>query len=156
MDSESVRKVSDKNKKAIGKGDARYWTQEGKLMTDSRSPFLSCKIQVGGRRESFPLRTGNKTTAASKAAKIFNDIVAFGWDTALATHKPSTTKEPSPASIGALITQVQTSAGFKRTTFATYAGSLRQIAAEIAGIGDQAALDDVGQPKRDRRRRIIY
>lgn len=156
MNTKSVRKMSDKIEKIIGKGDARYWSQEGKLHTDSRSPHFSCKIQVNGRRESFPLRTSNKATAGAKAAKIFNDVVALGWDAALNIHKPVHKKPPAASTVGALIAHVRETAGFRHRTFTTYAGSLRQIAAEIAEIGDQPALDEHGEPRRDRRQRIIY
>ena len=78
-----------------GKGDARYWKQPGKLLADKRSRFLSCKIQHAGRRESFPLKTANKSTAAAKAAKIFSDVVSQGWEEALIK-----TQEPSTASGG--------------------------------------------------------
>ena len=139
----------------IGKADSRYWTQPGKLVADARSRFLSCKIQVAGRRESFPLRTPNKSAAATKAAQIFGDVVALGWEAALSKHKHETMKPDRPSTVGELLNEVKASAGLRLSTFTTYGQCLRQIVSEIAGIGDQPALDENGQQKRDRRRRAI-
>lgn len=124
-------------------------------MKDARSRFLCCKIQVAGRRESFPLRTSNKNAAAAKAAQIFGDVVALGWDAALKKHKAKAAPTRS-GTVGELLTEVQATAGFRPTTFSIYAQCLRQIVSEIAKIGDQLALDEHGQPKRDRRRRLVY
>jgi hypothetical protein len=66
VNSKSVREMSEKpnldtsakesKKGIVGKSDSRYWLQPGKLLSDPRwSGSYSCKIQVQGRRESFPL-----------------------------------------------------------------------------------------------------
>lgn len=60
------------------------------------------------------------------------------------------------ATIGAWLEAVKSTTGFRASTFTNYANSIRQIASEIEEIGDQPAVDDDGQPKRDRRKRIIY
>jgi integrase len=153
----SVRLMSDgKRKASIGKADPRYWSQAGKLISDTRSRFLSCKIMVTGRRESFPLRTVNKTTAAAKAAQIFADVIAHGWPAALAKHKPEATPPPAKAaSIGEWVNSVKSLTDLRPATLINYAQCLRQIAAGIADIGDQPALDENGIPKRDRKRRPI-
>ncbi|WP_397382271.1 tyrosine recombinase XerC [Prosthecobacter sp.] len=157
-DLKSVRKVSDSNAKArvIGKTDARYWKQPRKLIKDARSPFLTCKVQCHGRRESFPLRTSNLDAAAAKAAAIFGDVSVLGWEAALEKHKPETPARQKLSTIGGLISEVQSTAGFRNVTFATYARCLRQLVAEIGGVGDQPALDEQSNPKKDRRGRIKY
>lgn len=158
VDTKSVRKMSDKNPKSktIGKGDARYWTQRGKLLKDKRSPFYFCKIQVGRRRESFPLRLTNKEVAATKAAQIYNDIVVRGWDAAIEKHKPETARAIGCPTIGRYLSELQAMVSFRGTTLRAYVQALRAIAAGIAGIGDQVALDENEQPRRDRRGRVIY
>lgn len=143
-------------RKAIGKGDARYWMQAGKLDTDKRSRFYSCRIQVQGRREPFPLRTANRSEAASRAARIFSDVVALGWEQALAKHKPQSAKSTKCATVGELLAEVKATVRLRDSTFTAYSQALRQIVAEIAEIGDQPALDESGSPKHDRRGRIIY
>lgn len=155
---ENVRKMSDQSprKAVIGKADARYWMQAGKLIADARSRgALACKIQVAGRRELFPLRTTNKSAAATKAARIYGDVVALGWEEALAKHKPDHRKPEKAVTIGAWVEEVKATAGLRSSTFTTYLQSLRQIAAQIQQIGDQPAMDESGTPKRDHRGRVV-
>lgn len=143
-------------RRTVGKGDSRYWMQAGKLIADPRCRgAFSCKIQVNGRRESFPLRSANKAAAAAKAARIYGDVVSLGWDEALVKHKPEHQKPEKPATIGAWAEAVKATAGLRLSTFTTYLQSLRQIAAEIEDIGDQPVLNDNGKPKKDRKGRVI-
>jgi integrase len=130
--------------------------QAGKLIADPRCRgSYSCKIQVNGRRESFPLRTANKAAAAAKAARIYGDVVSLGWDDALVKHKPEHQKPEKTATIGAWAEAVKATAGLRLSTFTTYLQSLRQIAAEIEHIGNQPVLDDSGKPKKDRKGCVI-
>ena len=136
VDTKSVRKVSESpsSKKTIGKADARYWLQPGKLYADSRCRgSLSCKIQVNGRRESFPLRSSNKSAAASKAAKIYGDVSALGWDAAMAKHKPNEAPVKG-CTVGNLIRAVKELADVRPATLATNVAAFRRIVAHIAKI----------------------
>lgn len=156
--SKNVRKMSDKKivRAVIGKADSRYWQQAGKMFIDRRSRFYACKIQVAGRRESFPLRTANKSAAASKAAQVYGDVIALGWDATMAKHKPSEVRPTQCATVGELLSEVRATAGLRLSTFTVYAQSLRQIVSEIAKIGDQPALDENKKPRKDKKGRIIY
>ncbi|MFZ2281932.1 MAG: tyrosine-type recombinase/integrase [Prosthecobacter sp.] len=121
-------------KKAVGKADSRYWQQTGKLMTDARwGGAYYCKIQVNGRRESFPLRTANKSAAATKAARIYGDVVALGWDAALAKHKPDE-KRTKGALTGDLIREASTLADVRPATLAANVSAFRRIVASVAKI----------------------
>ncbi len=122
---------SDTSKKAIGKADSRYWTQKGKLLTDARSRFLSCKIQTQGRRERFPLRTANKSVAATKAAQIFGDVTSLGWDAAIAKHKPTFEKPAEVATVGEYIASVSAVADVRPATMAGNARAFRRIVADV-------------------------
>lgn len=155
--SKSVREVadSDTRPKAIGKADTRYWQQKGKLLSDPRSRFLCCKIQVNNRRESFPLRTSNKANAAAKAAQIFGDVVALGWSAALQKHKPDDSRPSGIATIGQYMKELNETVSFRKSTGRAYEQALRTIAAGIAGIGDQPALDEQGQVLKDKKGRVI-
>ena len=125
---------ADKTKKAVGKADARYWLQAGKLISDSRwGGSYSCKVQVNGRRESFPLRTANKSAAAAKAAKIYGDVSALGWEAALAKHKPDE-KRTKGALAGDLIREVSALADVRPATLAGNVAAFRRIVAAIAKI----------------------
>jgi len=136
MDSKSVRKVSaEKGSKAstIGRADKRYWQKEGKLYTNHGSAAYCCKIQFNGRRESFSLNTGNKAAAAGKAAKIYGDIAALGWDAALAKHKPDEAREKG-ANVGDLIRAVVELADVRPATLAGNVAAFRRIVASVAKI----------------------
>lgn len=144
------------------KSDVRYWkaklfkhghTRDGVRSYDS---FWSIRIAHGGRREQFNLRTANAEAAASKAQRIHQVVVGAGWDTALEDFKPAAAPKPAkPATVGAWSEAVRTTVDFKPTTFTTYLQSLRQIISEIEDVGDQPALDENGNPRRDRKRRPI-
>lgn len=132
IDSKSVRKVAVK---VIGKADARYWLQAGKLYSDCRGKgALCCRIQVLGRREPFPLRTTNQAVAAAKAAKIYGDVVALGWEAALAKHKPDAPKPSKGSTVGELITAVSELSSVRPATLRGYAGALRRIVAGVESI----------------------
>lgn len=129
-----------KKKAVIGKGDARYWIQPGKLYSDARcAGALSCKIQVNGRRESFPLRTTNRNTAAGKAAKIYNDVTSKGWEAALAQHKPETVKESKAATVGELVAAISELADVRPATLRGYIATFRRIAADVMGVEAKAS-----------------
>ncbi len=135
MNQKSVRLMSDSDtlKKSIGKADSRYWQQAGKLLTDPRSRFLFCKIQVNGNRDSFPLRTANKSAAATKAARIYGDVVALGWDAALAKYKPDE-KRTKGALTGDLIREASALADVRPATLASNVSAFRRIVASVAKI----------------------
>lgn len=149
MNSKSVQKMSEKpnldtsakhSKKAIvGKSDSRYWLQPGKLLSDPRwSGSYSCKIQVQSRRESFPLRTVNKNTAASKAARIYCDIVALGWEAAIAKHKPDSAKPDKGSTVGDLFAAVSELANVRPPTLRSYMATFRRIVADVMSIEAKA------------------
>lgn len=129
--------------KAPGKGDSRYWLQSGKLVSDTRwAGAFACRIQSQGRREFFPLRTANKATAASKAAKIYNDVVAMGWDAAIAKHKPEKEKESSkPATVGALIEAACAASTARKHSLEAYCKAFRRVVSEVVGIQDGRKFD---------------
>lgn len=142
-------------RKAVGKADSRYWQQAGKLLTDTRSRFLFCKIQVQGRRESFPLRTANKSAAATKAARIYSDVVALGWDAAIAKHKPETLRETTkPATVGALIEAACAASSARRHSLETYSKVFRRIVSEVAGIQDGRKFDAFNGGTKEWRERV--
>ncbi len=123
----------------IGKADARYWQQAGKLDLDPRgNGALSCRIQMNGRREPFPLRTTNKAAAATKAARIYGDVMALGWDAALAKHKPDAAK-PKGSTVGDLLAAVSELANVRPTTLRGYTASFRRIAADVMGVEAKAS-----------------
>ena len=129
--------------KAPGKGDSRYWLQAGKLVSDARwGGAFACRIQSQGRREFFPLRTTNKATAAAKASKIYNDVVALGWDAAIAKHKPETLRDTGkPATVGELIEVACAASSARKHSLEAYSKAFRRVVSEVAGIHDGRKFD---------------
>lgn len=129
--------------KSPGKGDSRYWLQAGKLVSDTRwAGAFACRIQSQGRREFFPLRTSNKAAAAAKAAKIYNDVSALGWDAAIAKHKPETLRDTSkPATVGELIEAACAASSARKQSLEAYSKAFRRVVSEVAGIQDGRKFD---------------
>lgn len=141
--------------KGAPKTAAAYWLK--KVKKPAGSALFGIQIAYRGNRHRFPLETANAEAAAEKARNIYLSLVANGWESTLAQFKPQTAPKPTKAAtIGEWIQAVRQSSDYRQSTFTNYANSLRQIAADVADIGNQPALDENGQPKRDRKRRIIY
>jgi len=142
-------------KKSAPKTAAAYWL--GKVKKPTGSTLYGVQIAYRAERHRFPLETANAEAAAEKARNIYLSLVANGWESTLAEFKPQAAPKPAKAAtIGEWIQAVRQSSDFRQSTFTNYANSLRQIAADVADIGNQPALDEHGQPKRDRNKRIIY
>lgn len=167
MDKKSGQEVAkvfsgEKKTKALPKTDSRYWLarlfrnsyKNGDVVSLTRD--WCARISRAGRRETFNLGSPNRDAAARTAQKIYSSLLSRGWEETLAEFKPKAAKPTHIATIGEFLAEVKATAGFRASTFTVYSQSLRQIAAEICDIGDQPALDEDGQPKRDRKKRIIY
>ncbi len=129
------------NAKRYAKSDVRYW--ESKLFHDAYSrdgkrvqgTDWSVRIQHQGRRESFPLRTPNKTAAGAKAKDIYFALNGAGWEEALQRFKPEAAAPVlTDATVGDLIREVTTIGGLRPKTLADYAKALRLIVAEVFEI----------------------
>lgn len=141
-------------RKPSPKTHASYWLS--KVSKPTGSQLYAVQLYRGGQRHRFPLETADKTQAAERARERYLSLVAVGWKGTLEKFKPETVKELKAATIGEWIETVKATTEMRPITFATYAGSLRKIAADIADIGDQPALDENGNQKKDRRGRITY
>lgn len=148
--------VATSKGKAPGKGDSRYWLQAGKLVSDARwGGAFACRIQSQGRREFFPLRTMNKATAAAKASKIYNDVVALGWDAAIAKHKPETLRDTGkPATVGALIEAACAASSARKHSLEAYSKAFRRVVSEVAGIQDGRKFDAIKGGTKEWRERV--
>ena len=144
-------------KKSAASGAAKtstaYWL--GKVKKPAGSGLYGVQIAYRGTRHRFPLETANQAAAAEKARNIYLSLVANGVEATMATIKPKTVKAPGIATIGEWVEKVRTTTSLRPDTLKNYAKSLRQIASEISDIGDQAALDENGNARRDKKRRPI-
>jgi integrase len=137
-----------------GKDTAGYWLK--KVQKPEGCAHFGVQISFRGERHRFPLHTAEKGAAAERARERFVFLVGNGWPATLAKFKPEVVAKVKSSTVGGLLRAVESVAGFKPVTLATYARCLRQIVAGIAGIGDQPKTDESGEPVKDRRGRIEY
>lgn len=163
-DGQELAKRKQKGQTSVNwaKTDVRYWAErvfknsynkEGVVL---QTRTFCARIGFSGKRETFNLGSPNKDASARKAVEIYNSLLSKGWIETLAKYKPKSNKPEQMASVGEFLSQIEATVGYKASTFTVYSQSLRQLVAEIAGIGDQQLLGKDGEPKRDRRKRIIY
>ena len=115
------------------KTDSRFWIP--RLFRWAGSPNYSIRVQFRGRELSFSLRTGNRESAAKRAAKIFADLVDLGIEATIAKHRAPAVKAPKPnVTIGDWISAVSGVFDGKPATFGGYARGLRFIASEILAV----------------------
>ena len=134
-----------------------YWTS--RVSIPSGSTMYAVEIHYRGERHRFPLETADKAKAAEKCRNIYLSLVGRGWKETLLEFNPDCApaeKSTKVSTIGELIAEVSRTVSFNPITFSTYTRCLRRIAADVSGIGDQAAVDEAGNPKKDRRGRIKY
>ena len=146
---------SDKPK--LAKTDSRYWlarlfrNKYGNGGDVGQTKDWCVRVARAGRRETINLGTPNRDVAARRAQDCYLSLLSKGWNETLAVFKPKAAKPTNIATVGEFLAQVRATTGFRDSTFTVYSQSLRKIVADIAEIGDQPALDENGQPKRDRR-----
>jgi integrase len=131
---------------------AAYWTS--KVKKPAESGLYGVQIKYNGTRARFPLGTADKQLASERARDRFLSLVANGWEATLQKFKPEAAKPVKVATIGAWLDAVKDTAGFRASTFTNYANSIRQIAAEIQSIGDQPEVDEGGNVKRNRKKKV--
>ena len=132
LNQRSRRKVVGKAL-AYPKTDSRFWLP--RLFRWAASPNYSMRVQFRGRELSFSLRTGNKESAAKRAATIFGDLIHLGIEATIAKHRAPAVKAPEPdVTIGDWISAASKVFDGKPATFGGYARGLRFIASEILAV----------------------
>ena len=118
------------------KNDVRYWQE--RLYKEERQGHIdsnySVRIAHSGRRERFQLWTANKYEAAAKARAIYQSLVANGWDQTLGRFKAAKAPKKIDVTIGEFLSELRALHASRAKTIENYAGSLRTIAAWIAGL----------------------
>lgn len=141
----SLRNLKSGDKMATHpKSDVRYWkarlfkhghTKAGVRSYDSD---WSVRIAHGGRREQINLRTPNAEAAATKAQRIYKEVIGAGWAVAVKEHKPQSAPTPSAApvvaTIGELITAATRLSSARKESLDTYAKALRRIATGVLAV----------------------
>lgn len=136
-----AKQSTEKAKKGpSGKTDPAYWkprlhrpafTRDG---VRRESPVWAIRLMHKGRREAFNLGTNDRGEAARKARDRFVFLEANGWGPTLAKYKPRATPKVAVPTVGQVIAEAERVALVSRRTFATYAQSLRAIAAGVADV----------------------
>ena len=137
LNKKSAVKVQ-KGSPTLGKGDARFWMQNGKLVRRNGSPNYSFQIQFKGRRLTFTSRTANKDAAARFAAGVYLDLLGVGLDATLQKHRPEERGEnPAErpiATVGEWIVAAEKVSQTKGATFHSYATALRKITGDLLEV----------------------
>jgi integrase len=157
--SQNAQPEESKGGGSVSRTDIRYWLERVEKVAGrggKESPHYGVQIAHLGKRHRFKLRTSEKRAAAGKAQAIYRTILEKGWDAALAEHNPKSARRAGCATIGEYLAELEATVELRKSTGRAYVQALRSIAAGVAGIGDQAALNEDGQPRKDRRGRIIY
>jgi hypothetical protein len=116
-----------------------YNTSDGEVR---KASGLCVKIQHCGRRETVNLHLTNREKAAVRARDLYLDIVAKGWDAALAKFKPEMEEKPNEPTVGEFLTEVCGRSDLKPKTFRLYAGYFRRIVADTFSLNDGTAKFD--------------
>jgi len=98
------------------------------------------KIAHDGRRETFPLGTPNKASAAARARDIYLSLVANGWDATLAKFKKLSAAARAlnveqPCTIGEFLEAIARTTT-NQSTVEDYARAFRQIVSDIFGLSN--------------------
>lgn len=115
------------------KDTATFWKSKITKRTIQGEPSANyyARMSHAGRRAWINLETGNTTTAANTAAKKYTMLKTKGWE----ALKPAKHKGDI-MTVGEWIKAVESLRKLRTSTLLSYVRKLRQIAAEIKGIGD--------------------
>ena len=115
------------------KDTATYWKTKvtRRKIRGEQSEHLYARMSHQGRQAWVNLESGNTNTAANTAARSYALLKSEGWE----SLKPSQ-KTGDTITIGEYIKAVEALKIIRASTLSGYIKKLRQIAAEIKGIGD--------------------
>ena len=126
---------------SFSKRDSRYWYQ--KIFKQSQAngqvdANWSMRVAIGGKRCQLSLDTGNKQTAAERAATVYSTAKDSGWDAAVkqfGSRKPITPALVTVATIGDAVQVLNEKVlHLSATTRARYRRALLKIAGDIGGV----------------------
>ena len=152
LSSKSVQEMSKRGEgrsQRRAKSDVRYW--QDAIFQPSykwhgakrKVGHWAVKVQYGGRRETIPLLTANKTAAANSAKEFYLCLAHKGWDEALKKFKPkSRWSDSSITTVGDFLQAAESVWSGRAKTITEYAKALRKIVADVQGIdGGRAKFD---------------
>lgn len=132
----------DSKKNKFSKGDARYWSGQGRLFKDHGVADYSCRFTVRGQRAQICLDTSNQKEAAKRAAALYQLVSREGWEAGFALYrKQEAAPAPSAVTVGGLIEAATKVSSARRQTLEGYAKAFRLIVAEVRGISSDGKFD---------------
>jgi integrase len=149
--------------KSFSKRDSRYWY--GKIFQQTQAngqadANWSMRLAIGGKRRQLSLDTGNKQTAAERAAAFYSSARDEGWDAAVSafgTRRKPTPPPPASATVGDVIRVIEErGTHLRQSTKLRIYSALRVISASASGIAeyDLKATNAAKSARRDRIDRI--
>jgi len=138
----SGKKVANENVAKSGKNSSAFWARKifkANYETGELSPHYLMRLQFKGKRTTFTTGTGNKEAAARIAATIYGELLANGWEAALAKYRPSTASKPTEAekpiaTVGKWIEAAEKVSQTKGATFHSYATALRKMTGDLLAV----------------------
>ena len=127
--------------KSFSKRDSRYWYGRIFQQTQANGQVdanWSVRVAIGGKRRQLSLDSGNKQTAAERAAAVYSMAKDSGWDAAVSafgTRRKPTPPPPASATVGAVIRIIEErGTHLRQSTKLRIYSALRVIASSAAGI----------------------
>ena len=142
----------------FSKRDSRYWHQRIFKQTQANGQMDACwsmRLAIGGKRRQLSLDSGNKQTAAERAAAIYATAKDDGWDAAVSafgTRRKPTPPPPASATVGAVLRIIEErGTHLRQSTKIRIYSALRVISASAAGIEeyDTRATNAAKSARRD-------
>ena len=118
------------------KTDLRHWEARVTFQIPASRTY-SVHIQHANRRAWIGLHTANKAQAAVLARKLYQELVANGWEETLARRKGLPPVKKVNVTIGEYLDAVRAKSLIHAKTIESYASALRKIASDIHNITDK-------------------
>ena len=144
--------------KSFSKRDSRYWYGRIFQQTQANGQVDACwsmRLAIGGKRRQLSLDSGNKQTAAERAASIYSMAKDQGWDAAVSAFGSRRKPTPPPqasATVGAVIRIIEErGTHLRQSTKIRIYSALRVIASSAAGVEefDTRATNAAKSARRD-------
>jgi hypothetical protein len=118
------------------KTDLRYWEARVTFQIPASRTY-SVHIQHANRRAWIGLRTANKEQAAILARKLYQELVANGWEETLRRRKGLPAEKKVNVTIGEYLDAVKGKSLIHAKTIESYGAALRKIASDIHDVADK-------------------
>lgn len=131
------------------KTDSRYWrtkVYKPVIVEDGKRRQVNhytARMSWIGKRQSFPLGSGNLDAASTKAVTIYKCLQTQGWEKTLKIYSPTHAKpeRETVLTVGLFLEEVAKVATIRPRTLADYMRTFRRIVADLEGIKEDTDHD---------------